>query len=474
MIDMKLTKKININKFFVTFTIIVGFILSIIIPLYMIPDETTHINMIYEERNLNYKFNEISEYYRGSEYLMGFEDARVEKKDYFDLSKKINVKKVFSIPKVSIIRHLPQALGMMIGEILHLPVFFYLMIMEICALLFYTFICNKALKKMPFKKSTLMVIMLLPICLQQMASVSYDVMLLSISFLYIASIFELKFTKEKITLKDILLLFLYLIIITICKLPYGALGLLMFILPLSKFEIELFGLKINGKKIKEHIYKHKIMSTVSCIIVLSIAVIFAYRYLISINSGRVLIASISHPFNTAILLARTVKHYFLFYVDTIVGKFGIFNVTTNKIIDLLIIICVFVISMFNYKVTDNKIEVENNKFSKKDLFIIFMTLMILVYFIILAMFEWTLFARGINCYNDMSINEATYYIKQLKLIGGVQGRYFVPILPLLLVPLGNKKIYEKTLKLNPILFQTIYYCLLGLYMIIFLLFRYWI
>lgn len=474
MMDVKLAKRININKFFVIFTIVVGFILSIIIPLYMIPDEITHINMIYEERNLNYKFNEISESYRGSEYLMGFEDARVEKKDYFDLSKKINVKKVFSIPKVSIVRHLPQALGMIIGEILHLPVFFYLMIMEIFALLFYVFICNKALKKMSFKKSTLMVVMLLPICLQQMASVSYDVMLLSISFLYIASIFELKFSKEKITLKDVLLLFLYLIIITICKLPYGILGLLMFMLPLSKFEIRLFCLKINGKEIEENICKHKIMSIAITTFVLTIIGILAYKYLISINSGRVLIASISRPIDTAILLARTIKHYLLFYVKTIVGQFGLFNVNTNKIVDSLLLICVFVISMFNYKVIDDKIEVENNKFSKKDLFILYITFFIIVYFVILAMFEWTLFAIGIESYDNMSLTKVAYYIKNIKLIGGVQGRYFVPILPLILIPLGNKKIYEKTLRLNPILFQLIYYCFLGIYMVVFLLFRFWI
>lgn len=118
----------------------------------MIPDEITHINMIYEERNLNYKFNEINESYRGSEYLMGFEDARVEKKEYFDLTKKINVNKIFSIPKISVIRHLPQAIAMTIGEFFHLSIFFYLMFTELCALLFYVFVCNVALKKCRSKK----------------------------------------------------------------------------------------------------------------------------------------------------------------------------------------------------------------------------------------------------------------------------------------------------------------------------------
>lgn len=315
-----------------------------------------------------------------------------------------------------------------------------------------------------------MVIMLLPICLQQMASVSYDVMLMSISFLYIATIFNLKFSQKEIKIKDLLLLVLYLIIIIICKLPYGVLGLLIFLLPLSKIKIKIFMFNFNGNEVQEKIYKHKFISYMIFILFLFVCVFLIYKYLLSVNSGRVLIASLMHSFDTVILLARTIKHYSWFYADSIVGRFGLFNVNTNFIIDILIIFSVFIISMFNYKIVDNKIEEETIKLTKKDICIIYVTFFILVYFIILAMFEWTLFAIGMGDYNNMCINRAAYYLKTIKLIGGVQGRYFVPILPLLFIPLSNKKL----LKLNPILFQIIYYCLLGIYMIVLLLFRFWI
>lgn len=476
-VDEKILKKIkniSLNKIFLIYSIIIGLILSFVIPLYMIPDEVIHINLMYQERNLDYEFYDINQGYHGSEEIMMDDKARVEKKDYFDFSKRINVDKIFSIPKITIIKHLPQVVGMIIGEILHLPVFFYLMLMEICALLCYVFICNKALKKMPFKKGLFMVIMLLPVCLQQMASVSYDVMLLCTSFLYIASIFDLKFKSEKITLKDILLLILYLGIITICKIPYGILGLLIFILPISKIDIKIFKINIKGDKIKNYILHHKIISLLSFIIILFILGIIGYKFLLSFNSGRVLLASILNPIDTAKLLFNTIKGYLFFYVDTVVGNFGIFNVKTNRIVDFIILISILLISLFNFKIIDGKLKAEDNKFSKWDLFIIYLTFIIISYFIILAMLEWTLYITGIENYNNLTLEQIAYYIKIINIIGGVQGRYFVPILPLLLIPLGNKKISEKTLKFNPILFEITYFISLGLYMILFLTFRYWI
>ena len=89
------------------------------------------------------------------------------------------------------------------------------------------------------------------------------------------------------------------------------------------------------------------------------------------------------------------------------------------------------------------------------------------------MFEWTLYLENIN-YDNFGIAEFSSFIKSINAITGVQGRYFVPILPLILIPLGNKKIYEKTLKFNPILFQSCYYAFLFCYMISLMLFRFWI
>lgn len=470
---LKLVKNVTINKIFVIYTITLGVFMSLLIPLHDVPDEMNHLNMIYEERNLSVEFYEISEEFTGSESTFLSENGKVDTKEYFDLSKKINNKHIFSIPKITIIKHFPQAVGAIIGEVLHLPVLFYLTLIELSALTFYVFVCNIALKKMPFKKSVLMCIMLLPVCLQQAASVSYDVMLMAISFLYIASIFNLKFESDKITLKDILLLILYLGVITLCKLPYGMLGLLIFILPLSKVEINLFNFKLKGKNMKKFIFSHKLIFTMIILVFAMLMSFIGYKVLSSISSGRVLIASITSPVASMMLLYRTVRKYLLFYTDTIVGNLGIFNVRTLRIIDCLIFLSVILISLFNFKVKNKKEVVQKNKFSKIDLVLLYSTFVVISYFIILSMFEWTLYLENIN-YDNFGIAEFSSFIKSINAITGVQGRYFVPILPLILIPLGNKNIYEKTLKFNPLLFQSCYYAFLFCYMISLMLFRFWI
>ena len=90
------------------------------------------------------------------------------------------------------------------------------------------------------------------------------------------------------------------------------------------------------------------------------------------------------------------------------------------------------------------------------------------------MFEWTLYCTKSPNYKSLSIAELGDYINRLPYIGGVQGRYFVPILPLILLPLSSFKITDKLLRINPIVYQIIYYVVLYVYLVIVLLNRYWI
>lgn len=467
-------KKLNLNTFFVVYSFILGISLSVLIPTYMIPDEVTHINMIYNERNIEQEYFAISNGYHGSEMILVDDNSKIDIRNYFDFSKRIESKKIFSMPKLAIIRHLPQAIGMIVGEILRLPVFFYLFFIEFCALIFYIFICNKALKKMPIKKECLMCIMLLPVCLQQCASVSYDVVLNAISFLFIATIFNLKFEKKNIDMKDILFLLLYLFIICICKPPYLVMGLLVFLLPIDKINVNIFKFRISGEKIKNKFLIHKVRYSFLLFVLFLIFSFICYKLLMSINSGRVLIASLINFKSTIILIVKTLRNFLLFLIDTVVGNLCLFNVQTPKICNFIVIFSTIFISFLSFKKVERKEIVDFKKLRNLDIIIIFITFISISFLIILSMFEWTLYVMEVPNYDNMSINEIGSYIKNLSYIGGVQGRYFVPILPLVLIPLGNKKIYEKALKFNPITFQLVYYVFLFCYMILLMLFRFWI
>lgn len=454
---MNKIKNIDINKLFIIIASILGITFSILFPLYQTPDELTHIDMIYEERNIKASFLEINEGYSGTENIMNNENQKVNLKEYFDFTKKINLKTSFVLPKITIIRHFPQWIGMIIGEQLHLPIFFYFTLCELMALTFYIIICNKALKKMPEKKELMMLIMLLPVCCQQMSSFSYDVMLNSCSFLFIATIFELKSNNRYLRTMDFFKLIGLLIIIGICKIPYVFLGFLCLIL-------------FDTSQIKLLKKRQKIILVLTTIILIVIFMIIGYHILIKYNIGRLLISSLINPINTIKLYYRTLAHFIIGYFESIVGNLGWFDVKVSRVFVVLVYLFMIILTIFdlnNKNNQQNKLIIKN-----KDKIIILITALALVYLIILSMFNWTLFLEGITNYNNLSLSEYARYLKTMKAIVGVQGRYFIPIIPLILIPVKRKK--NKNLKINLNIIMIIYFIIMCIYYIYILLNRYWI
>lgn len=465
----KTFKYFNINIVFVILCLIFGLSSSLLFPFTQIPDEVTHINMTYDERNLDVKFFDVDSDFSGYENANDY--GLIDTDIYFDLSKKIDMNYRFSIPNIMIIRHLPQFFGMIVGEVFNLPVFLYLTICELFALFFYTCVCNIALKKIPIKKNLFMMIMLLPICIQQMASFSYDVVLNSFCFLYIAYIFNLKFSQQKITNKDFLFLAMMLFVIGICKIPYILFALLILILPCSKIELTFFNKKILLSNIKEKVVKHKIVSSIIFLVLLLILVIGSVYVLNKILIGRIVLASILHFKDSLSLLIRSAKIFLSYYFETIVGNLGIFNVKTSVFFEIFIYCSLLFITFYNISYGKKNNE---KKFSIYDLFVIYFVCCIFIYLIIFSMFEWTMYCTHIPNYKNFTISDISIYINKLPYIGGVQGRYFVPVLPLILIPISSKKLYNLVCKFNPILFQIMYYLLLYSYLFYVLINRYWI
>lgn len=463
-------KNFNINKIFVLMASATGIITSILIPLYQVPDEQTHINMIYEERNIKAEFQNSISKLTGAENVATNSEKKVKISKYFDLDNRIHIKNNLNFPKITLIRHLPQSVGMIIGELLHLPVFMYSMICELFALAFYIFICNIALKKIPIKKNMMMMIMLLPVAIQQMSSFSYDVVLNSFCFLLIAYILELKYNNEIITNKTVLKLLLILIVIAICKIPYVLLGLLIFILPIKNVKLTFFKNELTYKKVKEKISKHKLISTILISILIIFILLLFIKILLKIDIGRVLIASVINLKNTMVLYKKTLNIYALYYLDTISGNLGWFDTKFPILLQIYIYISLFVVVFYKSK----KEELSKSFLKSKDIIIFYAVAILLIYIIILSMFEWTLMCSNVINYNALSVSDYANYFKILPYIGGVQGRYFLPVLPLILLPLNSKKITNFVNKLSPLLYQILYYIILFTFMIVILLYRYWI
>jgi len=120
----------------------------------------------------------------------------------------------------------------------------------------------------------------------------------------------------------------------------------------------------------------------------------------------------------------------------------------------------------------SKEKYNNNKLSRKDNMYVFGLGLFSCVITIISLFEWTLNYNGINT-SDFVLSDFSYYIKNTYDILGVQGRYFIPLLPLLIIPI-NLKIETKNKKEILIITQIIYYLILFIYMLIIIINRYWL
>jgi len=106
---------------------------------------------------------------------------------------------------------------------------------RISNLLFFTFIIYFAIKIIPFYKLPLMVLSLAPMTLSLAGSLTSDVIVIGVNFLWTALLLKLIVKKSKIDLKEILVLALLATILALSK-HYFMLVPLVFLLPKSQFK----------------------------------------------------------------------------------------------------------------------------------------------------------------------------------------------------------------------------------------------
>lgn len=449
----------KIYKIFIVLSLFLGSFFSALIPLYQVPDEETHINQLYSFLGSKVDFSEQTNNYGDTTRIITNYNEKVDLNEYINFDKKINILNKINYVDIHIVRYFPQTIGLLISEILNLPIIVSITISEIFAVIFYTLICLIALKKMPIKKELMMMIMLLPIGIQQIGSFSYDMMLMCFSFIFIANIFDLKYKKENINAKDLLLLLGIILIIALIKIPYIILGLLVFILPKNKINL------LN--KIKEFYNKNKKLKITISIIIFLIILILALPFIIKINYVKVLLSFVINPIGGIKLIIRTLMEYLDFYAISIVGYFGWHDTPVSILFGFFVIIILLITNLLS---KDNN---EENKLILKERIFLFCLGVFLSLIIIISLFDWTLGYLEINNVN-LSIKDYSKYISSIDAILGVQGRYFIPIMPLLLIPidLNIKKIKHKKLILTII--QVIYYSIMIIYMFLIILKRYWI
>lgn len=399
-----------------------GVVYSVLLPTWQVPDEYAHYKMIADAVDNPGLLEKLTD-------DVGISLQYSTKVDYEALKNAMTKAPDYSRSEVmpdgisfSVIKHLPATVGMYIGILIGLPTFWVFQLCELFSLLFYAFICYKALCILPVNKEVMAMIMLLPIALQQGASVSYDSVLIPLCIYLISYFMYLKYTKNEIATLDVGIVLVLWALITYLKMPYTLLILLVFTLPLDKYDIKIYKLTINKSLIKKIWPILVILGVVG-----SAGVIYIMRNNFYM---KIFIAAVLEWKRTLYLLQETLRTYSEFLMVSSVGYFGWFAVRIPVFVSLI----AYILMIYKTRVNCDAIE----KSSKiKDYIVIWGTFAALAVVTTLSMVNhtYTIFTYGYET-TDVVYNarEALYKIPW---IGGLQGRYYVPFLFLFFLPMGR-------------------------------------
>lgn len=303
--------------------------------------------------------------------------------------------------------HMPQAFGIIVARVLGGNLVVQCYFARLMNFAVAVFLVYQAIKLVPFKKHVILFISMLPIVLNEFASMASDALAIAISIFFICYTLYLKYNKEKIMRKDVVILTISSIVVALCKIVYIPLVFLLFILPKEKFD--------TAKK--KNIITTAIVAV--SIILNLIWLVYCSRFLImfnpGVNSGEQVKYVLSHPFRYILILFRTLNTYGQMFIVHLCGEgLGHFNVQTSV---LYVFPCIVIASMLFF-INEDKEKVEIDKATKCVAFIIFLMIVALIYTSLYV--QWTKLGYSI--------------------IEGIQARYFIPILPLVLLVVNNNKI----------------------------------
>ncbi|WP_374285545.1 DUF2142 domain-containing protein [Lactococcus sp.] len=239
-------KKTKVEKVFIRLALIFGILTVFIQPLFSAPDEYLHFsvaynvfhtstNEFYKDGNTLSAINEksngyITVYQEGSWYKYYFKD----KAPYTD-SQKLTVHL-----NISNISRLPQAIGILIATLIYPSWGLMFIFGRLANLLFYSFALYFCIKKAKFGKWPMAAVGLLPISIQQAASMNYDAATYVAVFAVFSLMTNLWTRKEKLDLRWIIYSILVLLLLLVPKASVLVVGIFFVTLPTHLFGDNVF------------------------------------------------------------------------------------------------------------------------------------------------------------------------------------------------------------------------------------------
>ncbi len=244
---------------FIIIGVVVGITMLFFLPPFHVPDEGTHFVKSYEASQFNDEnrityVNGIKSYiYLPSdldsfmkEYLNGVlsYDYTVSAKNYFfEMFHKIDYSNfsdeafAFSnTSKLSVIPYIPSIIILMVTQLFSLPSLYMLLFGKLINLSIFLLVSYYALKQVKKFKKTFFLVMLFPMCIHQAAAINMDWLTNASFFLLAALLVNEIFSTEKISRKNLILITITAIILSLCKVGYFPLVFLVFLIPARNFD----------------------------------------------------------------------------------------------------------------------------------------------------------------------------------------------------------------------------------------------
>ena len=413
----------NVRLYKASFVIImlIGIIYTLIVPQFSVPDEYTHYLTSYSQSSIllgEKAFDErgnVLLYEDSSNALVRASHPTVNEyvKEYDGLIGKekfrINQPYISRAPlTLGSFGYFPQVLGVSLGRILGLNGIQTGVFGRISALLLFAVLISYSLKIIPkFFEKVLFTISILPMTLQQVCSYNYDSVLFTACFFLFAYLLYLIYEKEKINKLDIALVTLSSIIIATIKfvyLPILGLGLLI---PREKFTLK------NGKTLV--ILMLAVLSLGSYLVVMKCNNLFWNVHesntssLINYNTFTIS-QVIQHPIHEIVIIIATFQRFTADYISQMIsGPLGWLemNIPALQLSGFLMMLFYSLFNVEKKSKIDQKVKLCSGLIS----------MMIILIVILALQISWT---------PDNSM-----------IVVGVQGRYFLPILPMVLLAMKD-------------------------------------
>lgn len=439
------TKQFSLHRMFILCGLFIGTLYMVILPPLSAPDEWAHYTTAYKISNYlvgEEAVNEDGYILVQLEEVSGFVEALPDAGEYQYYWENYFGKETYDEMISSgqrgnetfMASYVPQALGITLARVLGLNFATRILFGRMFNLVWSVLAIALAIKWIPFGKKIMFAVAMLPMTLHELASNSYDAWIIAFSMLFIAYCMKLAYEKERVDHKDVAILACLIGLLAPCKIVYAPIIGLCLLIPREKFgstkkwaisaaivlgALVIMMLVVNGQVLSWYVEADVADNYVSH----------------AGEQGYTFTYFLEYPMELPKIMLNSLKISGMRYLKTMLGwRLGQLDANLQISDPFFVLLIVLVIVFFIPRVDEPRVFRKGNK-------------------------AWLVVLIGAVAFLTMFSMLVAWTAISSEVITGVQGRYFLPVLPLgamVLFQDGNlvmKRGHEKLLSVTYVVYQ---------------------